>query len=61
LGADGGDLVALLRPLALGVGLDEPVPLEALQRRVDLADVERPDLASLSRARSAWGTLMKGF
>ena len=44
--AGGRDPVALLRPLALAVvGLDEPVPLEALQRRVDLPDVERPDLA----------------
>ena len=40
------DPVPLLRALALAVvGLDEPVPLEALQRRVDLPDVQRPDLA----------------
>ena len=45
VGAGGGDPVALLRPLAVAVGLDEPVPLEALQRRVDLPDVQRPDLA----------------
>ena len=46
LGAGGGDPVSLLRALALAVvGLDEPVALEALQRRVDLADVQRPDLA----------------
>ena len=44
-GAGGGDPVALLRPLAVRVGLDEPVALEALQRRVDLPDVQRPDLA----------------
>ena len=44
--AVGGDSVSLLRPLALAVvGLDEPVPLEPLQRRVDLPDVQRPDLA----------------
>ena len=44
--AVGGDPVSLLRPLALAVvGLDEPVPLEALQRCVDLPDVQRPDLA----------------
>ena len=42
----GRDPVALLRSLAFAVvGLDEPVPLEALERRVHLADVERPDLA----------------
>ena len=41
-----GDVKALLRTFALGlVGLDQPVALEALQRRVDLADVERPHLA----------------
>ena len=46
LGAGGRDPVPLPRPLALAVvGLDEPVPLEALQRRVDLPDVQRPDLA----------------
>ena len=44
--AGGRDPVPLPRALALAVvGLDEPVPLEALQRRVDLPDVERPDLA----------------
>ena len=31
--------------LAGVVGLDEPVPLEPLQGRVHLADVQRPDLA----------------
>ena len=42
----GRDPVALLRSLAFAVvGLDEPVPLEALERRVHLPDVERPDLA----------------
>jgi hypothetical protein len=45
VGARGGDPVALLRPLAVPVALDEPVTLEPLQRRIDLADVERPDLA----------------
>ena len=35
-----------LRTLLVDViGLDELVPLEPLQRRVHLADVERPDLA----------------
>ena len=44
--AIGGDPEVLLRTL-LGrvVGLDEPVPLEPLQRGVHLADVERPDFA----------------
>ena len=42
-----GDAEALLGAvLGLGlVGLDEPVALEALQRRVHLAHVERPDVA----------------
>src|SRR5262249_27665044 len=44
-GAGGGDPVLLLRPLSLPGRLDQPVPLEALKRRVDLPDVERPDLA----------------
>ena len=44
LPAGGGDLVALLRPVLRVVGLDEAVPLEALQGRVHLADVERPHL-----------------
>jgi hypothetical protein len=44
-GAAGGDPVSLLRPLSLFVGLDESVPFEALQRRIDLPDVQRPDLA----------------
>ena len=40
------DPVLLPRPLALSVvGLDEPVPFEALERRIDLPDVQRPDLA----------------
>jgi hypothetical protein len=44
--ACGRDPVPLLGALAfLVVGLDEPVPFEALERRVDLPDVERPDLA----------------
>src|SRR4029453_17943740 len=44
--AGGGDPVPLLGALAfLVVGLDESVPLEALERGVDLPDVERPDLA----------------
>ena len=44
--AGGRDPVALPRSLAFPVvGLDEPVAFEALQRRVDLPDVERPDLA----------------
>ena len=44
--AGGRDPVPLLRSLAFPVvGLDEPVPLEALEGRVDLPDVERPDLA----------------
>ena len=43
--AGGGDPVALLRSLPPIVGLDETVPLEALQRRVHLPDVERPHLA----------------
>ncbi len=41
-----GDVEALLRALLGGVfGLDEPVALEPLQRRVHLPDVERPHLA----------------
>ena len=32
-------------PLAVSVGGDEPVALQALQGRIDLADVERPDFA----------------
>ena len=41
-----GDPISLPRPLAFPVaGLDESVPLEALESRVDLPDVERPDLA----------------
>ena len=44
--ACGRDPVPLPRSLAFAVvGLDEPVPLEALEGRVDLPDVERPDLA----------------
>ena len=44
--ADGRDPVPLPRSLAFAVvGLDQSVPLEALERRVDLPDVERPDLA----------------
>ena len=44
--ARGRDPVALPRSLALPVvGLDESVPLEPLEGRVDLPDVERPDLA----------------
>ena len=40
-----GDVEALLRAvLGRVVGLDQPVALEALQRRVHLPDVERPDL-----------------
>src|SRR5262245_40408793 len=40
------DPVALLRALAFAVvGLDESVTFEALQRRVHLADVQRPHLA----------------
>jgi hypothetical protein len=40
------DPVSLPRPLAFPVaGLDESVPLEALESRVDLPNVERPDLA----------------
>src|SRR4029077_16084732 len=36
---------ALLRAvLAVAVGLHQPVPLEPLQRGVDLADIQRPDL-----------------
>jgi hypothetical protein len=76
VGASRGDLVALARPLAVAVGRDEPVPLEALQSRVDLADIERPDVArprpelvlqpqavlrpSLRRASRACGTLTNG-
>ena len=45
LGTRRGDPEALLRAvLAVTVGLDQPVPLEALQRGVDLAHVQRPDL-----------------
>src|SRR5262245_21744381 len=41
-----GDPVPLPRALALSVvALDEAVPFETLERRVDLADVERPDVA----------------
>jgi len=41
-----GDPEGLLRAvLRLVVGLDQPVPLQPLQRRVHLADVERPDFA----------------
>ena len=44
--AGGGDPVPLPRSFAFPVvGLDEPVPLEALEGGVDLPDVERPDLA----------------
>ena len=44
--AGGRDPVALARPLAfLVVGLDESVPLEPLECRIDLPDVQRPDLA----------------
>ena len=40
-----GDPEALLRSvLGVPVGLDQPVSLEALQRGVDLAHVQRPDL-----------------
>ena len=41
---DAGDLVALLRAVAVVVGLHEAVPFESLQRRVHLADVQRPHL-----------------
>ena len=42
----GGDPEALLRAVVAGVvGLDQPVALQPLQRRVHLADVQRPDLA----------------
>src|SRR5262249_16380653 len=46
LGPGGGDPVPLLllRLFALPLGLDEPVPPEALKGRVDLADVKRPYL-----------------
>ena len=46
--AFGGDLEPLLRavPLIIVVGLDQPVTLQPLQRRVHLPDVQRPDLAS---------------
>ncbi len=42
-----GDVEALLRTLlsAAVVGLDQAVTLETLQGRIDLPDVERPDLA----------------
>ncbi len=41
-----GDVEALLRAVVgRVVGFDEPVPLEALQGRVHLPDVERPHLA----------------
>ena len=41
-----GDVEALLGALVGRVlGLDEPVAFEALEGRVHLADVERPDLA----------------
>ena len=44
-GAVGGDPEALLRAvIPVIVRLDQAVTLEPLQRRVDLADVERPDL-----------------
>ena len=44
--ASGRDPVPLLRSLAFPVvGLDESVPFEALEGRVDLPDVERPHLA----------------
>jgi hypothetical protein len=40
-----GDPEALLRPvLAVALRLDQPVPLEPLQRGVDLPHVQRPDL-----------------
>ena len=40
------DPETLLRAiLAVAVGLDQPVPLQPLQRGVDLADIQRPDLA----------------
>jgi hypothetical protein len=47
LGAGGGDPIPLLllRRFAFAVALDEPVSLEALQRRIDLPDVQRPNLA----------------
>ena len=46
VGAAGGEPERLLRSVvAVAVGLDEPVALEALQRRVHLTDVERPHLA----------------
>jgi hypothetical protein len=42
----GRDPVPLPRSLVFPVvGLDEPVPLQALKSGVDLTDVERPDLA----------------
>ena len=44
--AGGGDPEALLRAVvAVAVGLDQPVALQPLQRRVHLADVQRPHLA----------------
>src|SRR4029079_13217475 len=39
------DPIPLLRSLALSGGFDEPVPLEPLERRVDLPDVQRPHIA----------------
>src|SRR5262249_46945266 len=46
-GAGVGDAEALLllRPLAIGVARDGPIPLEPLQCRVHLADIQRPHLA----------------
>src|SRR4029079_6496967 len=43
--AGGRDPIPLLRSLALSGGFDEPVPLEPLERRVDLPDVQRPHIA----------------
>ena len=58
-----GDVEALLGTLLGGVvGLDQAVPLQALQRRVHLPDVERPDLAGaglelLAQLQPVLGTL----
>src|SRR5262249_5748038 len=45
LASGSSDLVLLAGPLPLAVGLDQPVALETLEGRVDLADVQRPDVA----------------
>jgi hypothetical protein len=47
--AVGSDPVSLPRALVFSVvGLDEPVPFEALERRIHLPYVQRPDLAGPS-------------